>query len=215
MGKNTIDLNTGNADKITEKIRKEAVSLKENILFSARKEAENILKQAQFEAKLKRETLEREFEREMDEFKEKNYSSLSIEKKKIILNQKNRFVEDVLSLVRQEAQKFRSDKEYYDFLVKACGEGAMVVGAKSIEMIYSYCDEVAFSSYDFIEKVRLFCSSIGCACQIEFVKGEFKDIGVIVQSQDSRLIYDNRFESRIKRNYDEIFMGLLQEALRD
>jgi vacuolar-type H+-ATPase subunit E/Vma4 len=215
MQKNTIDINTGNAQKIIEKIRREADLLSDNILFSAKKEAQDLLDKSKQMFEAEKEKIEQDLQREIAALKEKNSSSLSIEKRKIILNQKNRFVEDVLSLVRLEAEKFRSNKDYYDFLVKACGEGARVIGSKDIEVIYSYCDEAAFTSREFQDKIRLFCSAIGCDCRIEFIKGDFKDIGVIIQSQDTRLIYDNRFESRLKRGYDEIFMELLQEALQE
>jgi vacuolar-type H+-ATPase subunit E/Vma4 len=215
MEKTAIDVNTGNAQEIIEKLRQEAAALKEDILFSAQKEAESILEQFRQRADEEKKNIELAFQADIDALKEKNFSSLSIEKRKIILNQRNRFVEDVLSLVRREAERFRSQKEYYDFLIKACGEGVKVVGSKDIEIIYSYCDEAAFDSREFQDKIRIFCSSMGSGSQLEFIKGEFKDIGVIVQSQDTRLIYDNRFESRLKRNYDEVYMGLLQEAIKD
>ena len=118
-------------------------------------------------------------------------------------------------MTRQEARNFRSQKDYYDFLIKACGEGAKVVGSENIDVIYSYCDEAAFASREFQDKVKVFCAALGCDCRIDFIKGEFKDIGVIVQSQDTRLIYDNRFESRLKRDYDGIYLKLLQEAAKD
>ena len=47
---------------------------------------------------------------------------------------------------------------------------------------------------------------------VEFKKSDFSEIGVIVQSQDGRLLFDNRFSARLKRAYDEIYMKLLKEA---
>lgn len=210
-----MDLNTKNPEKIIEKIRQEADLLSESILSSAMKEAQVLSEQSRKMLEAEKAKIEQDLRLETAVFKEKNISFLSIEKRKIILNQKNRFVEDVLSLVRQEAEKFRFNKDYYDFLIKACCEGARVVGSKDVEVLYSYCDEAAFTSPEFGDKIRLFCSAIGCDCSISFLKGEFKDIGVIIQSKDTRLIYDNRFESRLKRDYDEIFMNLLQEALQE
>jgi vacuolar-type H+-ATPase subunit E/Vma4 len=191
---------TENIDEICAKIKKEADAEVAFILNKARKEEEKILAEARADADQRKNDLIFNLEQELGKIRDRIFSTLNLEKKKIILEEKNRLVEEVFALVRQKAVSFRKEKGYADFLRQAIAEGIKVIGTEKAVVLFSALDE------------KLVNEQVKGKLAYTFKKEEFTDIGVIVQSADGRLVYNNRFEARFKRAYDELYMRLLREA---
>jgi V/A-type H+-transporting ATPase subunit E len=187
--------------EICRRIIEDATFQADFMLTRAEKEKSEILKEANQEAENKKKEILRKNEIDIEKIKQKIFSTLNLEKKKLFLEEKGRFIESIIEKVRETAMEFRKDPGYKKFLEKAVSEGVEVVGEKEAEVLYSGLDEKIIKD-DFIKNIN------GVA--LEFKKSDFKDIGVIVQSKDSRLIYDNTFSARFKRLYDEIYMDLLK-----
>ena len=189
------------AGEICRKIIEDAAAQADSILTSARKEKSKILEEANHEAENKKKEALKKNDIEIEKMKQKIFSTLNLEKKKLFLEEKSRFIETILEKIREMAIEFRKDPGYKKFLEKAILEGIKVIDEGEVEILYSGLDEEIIKD-DFIKNIK------GAA--LEFKKSGFKDIGVIVQSRDSRLIYDNTFSARFKRLYDEIYMNLLR-----
>ena len=121
-----------------------------------------------------------------------------MEKRRVCLEAKSLFIEDVIAAVKREAENFRGSKDYVKFLREAILEGIKIVDDRKVQVFYSHLDEKAISQVGDLP--------------VEFKRSDFGEIGVIVQSQDGRLLFDNRFSARLKRSYDEIYVKLLKEA---
>ena len=191
------------AGEICRKIIEDATSQADSMLTSAEKEKSKILEEANHEAENKKKEALKKNDIEIEKMKQKIFSTLNLEKKKLFLEEKSRFIETVLEKVREIAAEFRQNQGYKTFLEKAISEGVEVIGEKEVDILYSGLDEKIIKG-DFIKNIN------GIA--LEFKKSDFKDIGVIIQSKDSRLIYDNTFSARFKRLYDDIYMDLLKGA---
>lgn len=191
------------AEEICKRIIEDAASQADSMLANAEREKSEILKEANKEAENKRQEILRKNEIEIGKMKQKVFSTLNLEKKKLFLEEKSRFIETILEEVRGMAMEFRKDPGYKKFLEKAILEGIEVIGEREVDVLYSGLDEKIIKD-DFIKNIK------GAA--LEFKKSDFKDTGVIVRSRDSRLIYDNTFSARFKRLYDEIYMDLLKGA---
>lgn len=189
------------AGEICRKIIEDAAAQADSILTSARKEKSKILEEANHEAENKKKEALKKNDIEIEKMKQKIFSTLNLEKKKLFLEEKSKFIETILEKIREMAIEFRKDPGYKKFLEKAILEGIKVIDEGEVEILYSGLDEEIIKD-DFIKNIK------GAA--LEFKKSGFKDIGVIVQSRDSRLIYDNTFSARFKRLYDEIYMNLLR-----
>ena len=191
--------NGENADKICSRIREESSQEEQVLLGKAHKEGERILSEAALEAERRSGTIFAAADEEMTQKKEKIFSVINMEKKRVNLEGRSLFVEDVIAAVNKEAGNFRANsKDYAKFLKEAILEGIDIVDDKRAQVFYSYLDEEAISH--------------DMGLPVEFKKSDFKDIGVIVQSQDGRLLFDNRFSARLKRVYEEIHVKLLKEA---
>jgi len=184
------------AEEITRRIIKDATSQADSLLASAKKERSRILEEANQEAEAKKKEILKKGEVETEKMKQKIFSTLNLEKKKLFLEEKSRFIDDILEKVRVMAMEFRKDPGYKEFLEKAILEGIKVVGEKEVGVLYSALDEKT------IKDIQI--------ANVRFKKSDFKDIGAIVQSNDSRLIFDNTFLARLKRMYEDIYMDLLK-----
>jgi vacuolar-type H+-ATPase subunit E/Vma4 len=205
-------LNRENAKVICDKISLDADKEAEAILVEARKESEKIISAARQFVEQKKEAILRELELELVKSKERILSSLTLEKKRLALAQKDKFVQSVLDEVRKKPQKFRQEPGYPEFLEKAVVEGVKVIGENNIEIYYSDLDEQLFKE-GFIKKIKSACSlRVNRDCNIKFTRSDFKDLGVIVNSEGGRTIYDNRFLARLERGQEEIYMALLKES---
>ncbi|MCX5692504.1 MAG: V-type ATP synthase subunit E family protein [Candidatus Omnitrophica bacterium] len=189
------------AGEICRKIIEDASAQAGSILTRAGKEKSKILEEANQEAENKKKEALKKNDIEVEKMRQKIFSTLNLEKKKLFLEEKSRFIETVLEKVREIAAEFRKDQGYKAFLEKAISEGVEVIGERDVDVLYSALDEKIIKG-DFIKNIN--------GVTLEFKKCDFKDIGVIVQSKDSRLIYDNTFSARFKRLHDDIYMDLLK-----
>jgi len=192
------------AGGICRKIIEDASAQADSILTSAVKEKSKILKEANHEAENKKKEILKKNDLEVEKIKQKIFSTLNLEKKKLFLEEKGRFIGAVFEKVKEIASEFRENQGYREFLEKAVSEGIDVIGEAEAVVLYSALDENIIKSIS-IKNIK--------GVVLEFKKSDFKDIGVIVQSKDSRLIYDNTFSARFKRLYDDIYMDLLKGAL--
>ena len=191
------------AEEICRRIIEDATSQADSMLANAGKEKSRILEEAVHEAENRKKEILKKDEVDIEKMKQKIFSTLNLEKKKLFLEEKGSFIEIILKKVREMAMEFRKDPGYKKFLEKAILEGIEVLGEGEAEVLYSGLDEKIIKD-DFSKDTK------GAA--VQFTKGNFRDIGVIVQSKDSRLIYDNTFSARFKRIYDDIYMDLLRGA---
>lgn len=192
------------AEEICKRIVDDAASQARDILANSQKERSRIIEGANVEAENRVQEIRKKSETEIEKLKQKIFSTLNLEKKKLFLEEKNSFIEAIFENVKALAQEFRKGNGYREFLEKAILEGARIIGQDEVEVLYSSLDEK-------IIKEDLVKNRYGV--KFEFKKSDFKDIGVIVQSKDSRLLYDNRFLARFKRAYDETYMRLLRESM--
>jgi len=189
------------AGEICRRIIEDASSQANNILANAKKEASNILNEARQEADNRKKDILKRHELEVGQIKQKIFSTINLEKKRLSLEEKSEFIDIIFEKVKVMAMEFRKNPGYRGFMEKAICEGIEVVGASEADVLYSTIDEKLINE-DIIKNIK------GAA--LNFKKSGFKDIGVIVQSRDGSRIYDNTFSARFKRLHDEIYMDLLK-----
>jgi vacuolar-type H+-ATPase subunit E/Vma4 len=202
-----------NADAICARIRQDTDAEVKQLSDRAQAQAQGILAQAKADAEAQKAALLRDLEKELEKSKERILSTLNLEKKRLVLEGKQSFVDKVLAEVKQKAARFRNDPAYSRFLAGAVVEGAQVLGTAPVIVYYSAADERIFDDA-FIKKVSEQCQhALMKPCPFTLNKSEFQDLGVIVHSPDGRMMYDNRFTARLERMYDEIYMILMKEAV--
>jgi len=196
--KDVSKVNGENAEMICSRISEESSEEAGLLLGKAHKERERILSEALREAQARTRAILLAAEKEVAQKRERIFSTVTMEKRRVALEAKSLFIADVIAAVKREAESFRGNNDYVKFLRDAVLEGIKIVDDKNAQVFYSHIDEGAISRIKDLP--------------VEFKKGDFAEIGVMVRSQDGRLLFDNRFSARLKRAYDEIYMKLLKEA---
>lgn len=213
MNKDTVvPANSDNAQAICLKIKQDSDEEILRISQRAKAEIAKITAAAEREASAARDVLLSRLEKEIEIFRERTASALNLEKKKIFLEGRKAFVDSVLDAVKNRAGSFRTEPGYPAFLSKAIKEGARVLGAADFVVYYSSADRNIFNE-GFLSGVKSECSEMFRAeCGITLKESDFADIGVIVQTPEGRMMYDNRFSARLERMRERIYMELLKEA---
>ena len=196
--KDASKINSENAEEICSMIRAESSEEAKLLLDKAHKERERILSEASREAQRRTRAVLLAAEKDAEMKRARIFSTIIMEKRRVDLEAKSLFIADVIAAVKREAENFRGSLDYVKFLREAVLEGIKIVDDKKTQVFYSHLDEGPISRFNDLP--------------VEFKKSDFSEIGVIVQSQDGRLLFDNRFSARLKRAYDEIYMKLLREA---
>ncbi|MFA4992085.1 MAG: V-type ATP synthase subunit E [Candidatus Omnitrophota bacterium] len=209
--KNRPEINKENADKICDRIRSDSEREVLDILDKANLEKKKILDEAAREAGLKKQDMLKALDKDIERLRQKIFSTLNLEKKRLALDEKNRIAEDVFKAAGKLAAEFRDTRGYRDFLEKAILEGMRIVNKDEIDIAYSFMDEKVMKENFENRANDLRRDNSGGGVSIRFQKSDFKDIGVIVRSRDGGLIYDNTFLSRLKRVKEEMYMKLLRE----
>jgi vacuolar-type H+-ATPase subunit E/Vma4 len=202
-----------NSEEICSEIRERAGRECEALLSRGNKEVFTIYEEAKQEAEKKREELSQDSVLEREKLREKIFSTLNLEKRKITLEERSKFAQTVIAAIKKEAEHFRNNRDYAGFLRKAIIEGSEVLGVDNINVHYSFLDEKLFNENLAGEATEACRAKLNKDVNLKFLRDDYKDIGVWLESQDGRLIYDNRFLSRLQRNYEELYVELLKEGL--
>jgi vacuolar-type H+-ATPase subunit E/Vma4 len=201
-----------NAGLIIEHIKEESGREAATIIERARSEAEKIGADSVAEIERRRVQMREALQQEVEKMRERIFSSVNLEKKRIALEEKNQFIRHVLDGVGELAGQFRKKPGYDDFLRRAVAEGARVVDATELAITYAAADEKLFLSDGFIPSLESLCRDLlKKPVVFRCVKGDFDEPGVIVSSVDGRIQFDNRFSSRLTRREGEIYERLLKE----
>ncbi|MCM8768918.1 MAG: V-type ATP synthase subunit E family protein [Candidatus Omnitrophica bacterium] len=206
---------TGNVELICQAILQEAEHEARDILERARRQAEKIKESGRTKAEKEREKLWSEYEKEKNYLKQRYFSSLELEKKKIRLKEKGMVIKKVQEKIHSLAFDFRSRPDYLNFFIHCVEEGAKVLDQDKIIVFYSPADHSLLVP-EMTEEITRICQSVrNRLTEVSFSPGNFSEIGVIVQSADGRIIFDNRFSARMKRHQEEIWKDLTEENLED
>lgn len=213
MNKNIVaSANHENADAICARISQDAAMEAQKIAERAQSQAQQIVARAKEESAASTEAARRRVDREIEKDKDRLLSTLNLEKKRLILDGKQAFVDKVLAEVKAIAVRWRQDPGYEDFVIGAVLEGIRVLDVHQVVVYYAAADAHIFTE-GFAKRLTDRCSAVlGQSCEVTFNKSDFSDPGVIINSRDGRMMYDNRFSARLERMYDDIYMELLKEA---
>jgi len=200
-----------NADIICKKLKDNAESESAEILGRAESEAETILSQARVEARKQADIVLKRSEQEAALLCERINASANLEKKRAFLEERGRIAVAVFKAVNEAAESFRGSGEYALFLKKMIPEAARLLEDGSLCVVFSPEDEVLFSA-EFRAEMQSACIAAASGnVVLTFLAGEFRDIGVIVRTENGNRLFDGRFSSLLQRRYEEFYGKTVKE----
>ena len=193
------DTNDRQPNVLKQEIMNQSVQEAAAILKQARTDAERTLESAEKEAGRIREEYLRKAEMQAEAVKRKILSGLHLEIQQEELKSREALLNEVFDRVKARLERFRGKKDYRAVLERFIVEGAQALGGKTVRI-------VAGSE----EKKRLTQAVISAIEKAAAVEGEGKitlklekqtadEGGVLLESEDGRIRYDNRFSSRLER----------------
>jgi vacuolar-type H+-ATPase subunit E/Vma4 len=202
-----------NAQVICRKIKEDVEGEVNKIITAAKKEVNALTVATENEIQKKKSEILLNFHKESQLLKDKIFSTLTLEKKRIILDEKNRFIEEVFTRVKEETEEFRRKPEYMNFLIDAMLNAIAIVDTQDIDLLFSSFDE-KIMTVDFKENIEARCRNrLNRTVALTLRKSDFNDIGIIAQSPNGHRVCDNRFLSRFKLKREALYMSLLREVL--
>jgi V/A-type H+-transporting ATPase subunit E len=189
----------GNIELLTQAVMSQAGSEAENILSAARAKAEAIRQQAREQAAAEREKILEQASTDAERIGRQAVASVQIKARMLELEQREKILAEVFAAAGKQLPGVQRWKEYGQIADQLLREAVTHLGAASAQI---HADA---ATKRFLTKERL--AKISKELKVKLtVKGELKQgTGVIVQTEDGRMQYDNTLETRLSR---------LQNALR-
>ncbi|HOU36538.1 MAG TPA: V-type ATP synthase subunit E family protein, partial [Candidatus Omnitrophota bacterium] len=168
-------VNQDNADAICAKIDQDASFEAQKMIERAKAQAKEIIAAAQKQAAEDSQAAHRRIDKEIEKDRDRLISTMNLEKKRLILEGKQAFVDRVLAEVRSLAGRWRQDRTYPQFLAAAVTEGMRVLDTDQAVIYYSSADEHIFDQ-EFVKKLTDLCSAaVRRKCELTFSKSDFQD----------------------------------------
>ena len=195
-------------ETIVARINEEAAHLCAKLLEEARQASRSLLEEARAKAKASSAAIDQDSDTRVGEIKERIFSALNLEKRKISLAAKDDFARLVLGRLDSLAADLRKDRNAYrQFLIETIARGARILEAPSIIAMYSFLDEDVLKDEGFFTEL----SARAPGCRLELKKSDFTDIGLLLSTSDALTLYDNRFQARLKRALPEVYQGIIEK----
>ncbi len=201
----------GNIDLLTQAVMSEADTAAEGILSAARAKAEAIAQQAREQAKAESEQILEQATRDAERIRRQTIASAQISARMLELEQREKILAEVFEAARKQVSSIQRWKEYGQIADQLLREAVLHLGVEAAEI---HADAV---TRRFLTRERL--SKISKELNVSLsLKGLLKQgTGVIVQTKDGRMQYDNTLETRLGRLQNSLrspaFHILMGEAL--
>ncbi len=194
----------GQVELLCRAVAEEARREEERILSEAGSEAERVVAEA-------RERAEKHYAEEMLSQRSKVHAearrvtdSAELQARRGLMAFRERIVREVFDALRERLKKLRSEPAYADSVMSGLREGIGRLPGKDFVAELNERDEVLFK--DRIEQL-----AVELSIRIETRPSPSLEGGVRVTTGDMRLLYDNSFSARLRRNEHAIRQEIWRE----
>ena len=201
----------GNIEMLAQAVMSQADSEAERILAAAGAKAEAIREQARQQATAEREKILEQASRDAERIRKQTIASSQIKARMLELEQREKILAEVFETSLQKLTSVQKWKEYDRIADQLLREAVVHLGAQAAHV---YADAV---TKRLMTKERLAKMSKELKVKLS-LKGQLKHgTGVIVETEDGRMQYDNTLETRLSRLQNTlrspVFHILMGEAL--
>jgi V/A-type H+-transporting ATPase subunit E len=185
-----------NVDKITSKILEDAERKSEDIIEQAGSEAREKLDASKRKGEATKNRLVDEAEKAAEQTKKKITAESKIKARTILLESKEKLIQEAFAKAREELESLPNQKSYPDKLEKLAVDTCIQLGGGELELVVRKMDEkIVNAALNKIEK------------EVKAVTGEVAKIsistadigpGVIIQRADGKVGIDSTFQTRLE-----------------
>jgi vacuolar-type H+-ATPase subunit E/Vma4 len=189
----------GSSEKLRTEILAEAQRKSEEIIIQARQEAEAVLARATEEAGRLREEIINQATAEAERRSALTLATVPVEAGKLRAAR----VEELLETIHEEASRRLVSREGFDYprtMIVLASQAIYQMAGDAFVVKLSDADR-ALVGEDFVDEVA---KRAGRPVKITFSREQDSLGGVIIEDEDARQVWDNRFLSRLERMWPEL-----------
>ncbi len=183
----------GNIDLLTDAVLSEARSEAEKILAEARQTADKVRREAKEEADHEYQAIIERANQNAERIRRQSIASAQLNARTTTLAQREKLLAKVFDTANQQLSSIQQWSDYNQIAMKLLREALTNLNAKNVVI---HADETAqkFFTPDALKK-------LADELKIELGLGEplKKSTGVLIETDDKRLRYDNTLETRLSR----------------
>ncbi len=183
----------GNIDLLTEAVLSEARTESEKILAEARQSAEKVRREAQVEADQEYQVIIERANQNADRIRRQSIASAQLNARTTTLAQREKLLSKVFDAASQQLASIQQWSDYNQIAARLLREALKNLNAKDVVI---HADETAqkFFTPQVLQKLSE-------ELKMELRLGEplQKSTGVLIETSDQRLRYDNTLETRLSR----------------
>ena len=198
---------------LQKEIESQSTREAKEILEQAEREANRILDGARKEAEKIRAEILRKAEGQAEGIRRKILSSVHLEVK----NQTLRTREDLLTKIFQEVMKkldaFHRTKGYEKYLKKLVIEGVLALDTDKIRILSGDVEKKRLNDAMVAQIQKEVKKQTGRTMSISLADQVLPESGVVMVSADERMLFDNRFSTRIRRLQNELRLEAIKRVM--
>lgn len=202
-------------DILGQEIRTQSEKEADSILNQANAEAAQIIKRAQEQGDEIRHEILKKAQAQADQVKRKILSSVHLEVKRQKLNTREKILSQLFQLVESKLEAFSQDKVYASFLKKLVVEGILAIDSESVRLLPGQTEKVLLTKQMLGQIKKEVQSTTGWSPEIAIAERPLPDSGVVIVSSDERMLFDNRFKTRIQRNQNEMRLEAVKRIFNE
>ena len=194
---------------LVERILQQAEDESRKILTKADKESENKYKILDSKIEnIKKET-DQKISDKIKEIERQTESTIKTETRRQKLKNLEKLNSMIKKILKDKMRKMIGTDEYNDFIAELIAEGALAVGEDRVFVNFSSLekvdDKILAKASDYIK------TNTGKDIEIAISgKSRLMDQGIVVESENGRISYNNQIETRLRR-FDEDVKGVISK----
>ncbi len=188
----------GNIELLAQAVMSQADGEAEQMISAARAKAEKIRQQAKEQAEAERRKILEQAAKEAERIRRQTVASAQIKARMLELSQREQLLTDVFQAALERLPDVVRARDYSQIAEELLREAVADLGAPAVEI------RADAATRRLLTKERLLKISKELKVKMA-LKGQLdKGLGVIVQTVDGRMQYDNTLETRLNRMQNEL-----------
>lgn len=202
-------------NKITSEIIEEAEKEAESIIREAEKQKKNFIENKKDEAiQAAQEELDRLIRRreEAKLERERIIADAKLKADWKILEEKQKILDDVIDDLKKEITEYTKTDRYYNLLKELIVTAGIVLKGGNLILVLNQEDSSKINPEEISDKIT---SEIETETNLTVSNEKHEDYGVIIKTQDNKIIVDNRLSSILERMEKELRQKAAKIVLAD
>ena len=183
------------------------------ILEQAQREAQQILNNARKEADGIKADMIKKAETQAESIRRKILSGVRLDVKKQNLRTREELLSKIFEQVKEKIEAFRQTEAYKDYLKELVIEGATAIDAERMRVLSGTTEKKLLSEATVKQIIGEIQKRTGRKTKLSIADQALPEGGVVMVSDDERMLFDNRFSARMQRMQSQMRLEAMKRVM--